>query len=362
MNLHFIFSVREVSEINDGKRTFTMPMYLALEWEEVRLNINENHKSWDADTTGPKDENTEEIETLMMYLWKPNLEIYGLEHVQTHQVLGDMAGLRVSKNKTIKYDSKVTFEVSCPMEFTSYPFDQHICSFQLGSYFYDQNSMTCTSQLFGPNNSDFKVRNLQHEVTFHDLRFDKSTVALRTGIYSACGFEVVLKRKYEPFLFEVYIPCMLFVIVSWISFIIDPQLVPGRMSLLIILFLVIINTFNSVKENAPSSSSNSLNSIESYSIFCIFCIFSAIIEYAIILTILALRTQPKHLDSLNKMMFNQEKETKENIEIKPKKWGKLVFVVEKPRCLDTASILILPIIFFIYNIYYWFFEEHKADY
>ena len=30
--------------------------------EEVRLNINENHKSWDADTTGPKDENTEEIE------------------------------------------------------------------------------------------------------------------------------------------------------------------------------------------------------------------------------------------------------------------------------------------------------------
>jgi len=61
-------------------------------------------------------------------------------------------------------------------------------------------------------------------------------------------------------------------------------------------------------------------------------------------------------------MFNQEKETKENIEIKPKKWGKLVFVVEKPRCLDTASILILPIIFFIYNIYYWFFEEHKADY
>ena len=49
----------------------------------------------------------ESFQTLMMYLWKPNLEIYGLEHVQTHQVLGDMAGLRVSKNKTIKYDSKL---------------------------------------------------------------------------------------------------------------------------------------------------------------------------------------------------------------------------------------------------------------
>ena len=49
----------------------------------------------------------ESFQTLMMYLWKPNLEIYGLEHVQNHQVFGDMAGLRVSKNKTIKYDSKL---------------------------------------------------------------------------------------------------------------------------------------------------------------------------------------------------------------------------------------------------------------
>ena len=39
MNLHFIFTVREVSEINDGKRTFTMPMYLALEWEVDLVNI-----------------------------------------------------------------------------------------------------------------------------------------------------------------------------------------------------------------------------------------------------------------------------------------------------------------------------------
>ena len=64
---------------------------------------------------------------------------------------------------------------------------------------------------------------------------------------------------------KVYIPCILFVTVSWISFIIDPkvriiasmhlihlkrdihQVVPGRMSLLVILFLVIINTFNAAK-------------------------------------------------------------------------------------------------------------------
>ena len=39
-------------------------------------------------------------------LWKPNLEIYGLEHYETHKILGQMAGLRVTKQKRIKYDTK----------------------------------------------------------------------------------------------------------------------------------------------------------------------------------------------------------------------------------------------------------------
>ena len=45
-------------------------------------------------------------QTLKLHLWNPNLEIYGLEHVVSHQVFGEMAGLRIAKNKTIKYDSK----------------------------------------------------------------------------------------------------------------------------------------------------------------------------------------------------------------------------------------------------------------
>ena len=40
--------------------------------------------------------------------------------------------------------------------------------------------------------------------------------------------------------------CM-FVVVSWVSFLIKPEVVPGRMALLVTLFLVLINIFNSVR-------------------------------------------------------------------------------------------------------------------
>ena len=188
---------------------------------------------------------TEDAETLKL-LWKPNLEIYGLQEFKKHNILSEMAGLRVSRSKRIIFDIKATIVVSCQMSFNDYPFDGHTCYFQVGSYFYDKNSMTCTSDFHDPKSSNIQERNLQYHIRFRDLRKSRGVVRLHSGNYAACGFEVILQRKHEPLIyqvgafvlpkneklslttplhkyFQVYIPCSLFVFVSWISFIIDPK-------------------------------------------------------------------------------------------------------------------------------------------
>ena len=48
-------------------------------------------------------------------------------------------------------------------------------------------------------------------------------------------------------LLQVYLPSFMFVVTSWVSFLIKPEVVPGRMALLVTLFLVLINIFNSVR-------------------------------------------------------------------------------------------------------------------
>lgn len=50
----------------------------------------------------------------------------------------------------------------------------------------------------------------------------------------------------------------LFVVVSWISFVVPPDVIPGRMALLITLFLVLVNIFNSVTTNTPKAEGKSL--------------------------------------------------------------------------------------------------------
>ena len=68
-----------------------------------------------------------------------------------------------------------------------------------------------------------------------------------SGSYASCGFQVRVQRKQMQFVVQVYLPSFMFVVTSWVSFLIKPEVVPGRMALLVTLFLVLINIFNSVR-------------------------------------------------------------------------------------------------------------------
>merc|ERR1719507_2345718 len=82
-------------------------------------------------------------------------------------------------------------------------------------------------------------------------------------------------------LITYYLPSGLFVVVSWISFMVPPDIIPGRMALLVTLFLVLVNIFNNITTNTPKA--EGLTAIEIWMLSCILFVFGALIEYAVIL-------------------------------------------------------------------------------
>ena len=56
---------------------------------------------------------------------------------------------------------------------------------------------------------------------------------------------------------------------------------PGRMALLVTLFLVLVNIFNNVTTNTPKA--EGLTAIEAWMLACILFVFAALAEYAAIL-------------------------------------------------------------------------------
>jgi len=282
----FRFVIEEISKINDKSQTMSISMYFAVSWREPRLQINESATEWTEDRTGPLNQVNESPE-IRKNIWYPELEIYGLDTFGHQRVLKEMSGVRIIKNKTITYELGVRITISCRMNFDDYPLDAHTCLFQVGSYYDTHETVTCSSFFIYDLE---RQRSLQHFIQIERLPDDFKVLELPSGIYAACGFQVRLQRKQMQFLVQVYLPSFMFVIVSWVSFLIKPEVVPGRMALLVTLFLVLINIFNSVRENAPISSR--LNAIDLYLVVCIFLVFGALMEYAVILLMLKKRRKP----------------------------------------------------------------------
>lgn len=87
----------------------------------------------------------------------------------------------------------------------------------------------------------------------HCYCVSRSTIGLILGNYSVAGFELTLRRKVSHYIITYYLPSGMFVIVSWISFLVPPEIVPGRMTLLVTVFLVLVNIFNTITTNIPKA-------------------------------------------------------------------------------------------------------------
>jgi len=287
----FKFIIKEVSNVNDKAQSISVSMYFGVRWFEPRLIINESAADWTEPKLGPDDHVNVSPETIK-YLWYPDLEIYGLEKFKLHKVLKEMSGVRIIKNQTIDYELRVVITISCQMDFNDYPLDTHICPFQIGSYFGTVNTVTCSSNF---EFDEKRQRSLQYFTEIIPLSTEHQNVTLPSGEYAACGFTIGLHRMRMQNLIQVYLPSTMFVMTSWVSFLIKPEVIPGRMALLITLFLVLTNIFNGVKADAPAS--KRLNAVDLYLVVCIFLVFAALVEYSVILYI---QKKVKRLTSCSK--------------------------------------------------------------
>ena len=81
----------------------------------------------------------------------------------------------------------------------------------------------------------------------------------------------------------------LLVIVSWLSFNVNPSAIPGRMGMLVLAFLVLINIYMSMKSSAPISTG--MNAGDVFLVACIAQVFTALLEYNLVLIVC--RQKPK---------------------------------------------------------------------
>ncbi|KAL1376027.1 hypothetical protein pipiens_017131 [Culex pipiens pipiens] len=99
--------------------------------------------------------------------------------------------------------------------------------------------------------------------------------------HSSARLEITLSREVKSYLLENYLPSTLFVSMSWGSFVVVPEIVPGRMVLLVTTLLSLITMFDTVRNNSPDALE--LKCLEVWLISCTLFVFFALMEYFIVL-------------------------------------------------------------------------------
>lgn len=155
---------------------------------------------------------------------------------------------------------RLTVTLSCRMQFNEFPFDTQICHMN----FYNLNGNIDLVVIngphvdFNPDSPNFNGNLEKHEfdVAFKEMKATKFCGEDQDKEYcrSQGNIKIILTRKIreiQKFATSYYAPTFVFCTLATFSYLIPIETVPGRMGLLLTLYLISSNTFISV--DAPKN-------------------------------------------------------------------------------------------------------------
>ncbi|XP_012495344.1 PREDICTED: gamma-aminobutyric acid receptor subunit alpha-2 [Propithecus coquereli] len=129
----------------------------------------------------------------------------------------------------LKLLTGLTVQAECPMHLEDFPMDAHSCPLKFGSYAYTTSEVT---YIWTYNASDsVEVAPDGSRLNQYDLlgqSVGKETIKSSTGEYTVMTAHFHLKRKIGYFVIQTYLPCIMTVILSQVSFWLNRESVPAR--------------------------------------------------------------------------------------------------------------------------------------
>ena len=249
LDIFLHLDIHDIIRVNDYDTTITLKLTISIGWIENRLKILPQSPDWIME----EDESnwTKLNPNWLQYLWIPDVEIVNMKELHTTHVFNELSSLEIYSNKQLWYDFPVELTLTCPLfKFEKYPLDEQACEVMIGSYQYDDTEMRYAGVI---SYEKQKQRPLQYQVKgVKQLKATDSVFAAKeywlskNGSlkgdfynYSRLVAHIELERSIQTHVMATYLPSSLFVVSSWIGFVIDPDAVPGRIALSVMLLLVL---------------------------------------------------------------------------------------------------------------------------
>ncbi|NXB77442.1 GLRA3 protein, partial [Donacobius atricapilla] len=365
--------INSFGSIAETTMDYRVNIFLRQNWNDPRLAYSEY-----------PDDSLDLDPSMLDSIWKPDLFFANEKGANFHEVTTDNKLLRIFKNGNVLYSIRLTLILSCPMDLKNFPMDVQTCIMQLESFGYTMNDLIFEWQEKGAVQVAEGLT-LPQFLLKEEKDLCYCTKHYNTGKFTCIEVRFHLERQMGYYLIQMYIPSLLIVILSWVSFWINMDAAPARVALGITTVLTMTTQSSGSRASLPKVSY--VKAIDIWMAVCLLFVFSALLEYAAVNFVSRqhkelLRFRRKRKKSKVKVMvFTADDDTRDSqfsitaygvgpcvqakdgitqkgpnnpVQAVPKSPDEMRKVfIDRAKKIDTISRACFPLAFLIFNIFYW---------
>uniref|UniRef100_A0A3Q2YR05 Glycine receptor, alpha 4a n=1 Tax=Hippocampus comes TaxID=109280 RepID=A0A3Q2YR05_HIPCM len=361
--------INSFGSITETTMDYRLNVFLRQKWNDPRLAYSEY-----------PDDSLDLDPSMLDSIWKPDLFFANEKGANFHEVTTDNKLLRIFQDGSVLYSIRLTLILSCPMDLKNFPMDIQTCTMQLESFGYTMNDLIFEWLSENPVQVADDLT-LPQFVLKDEMDLGYCTKYYNTGKFTCIEVKFHLERQMGYYLIQMYIPSLLIVILSWVSFWINMDAAPARVGLGITTVLTMTTQSSGSRASLPKVSY--VKAIDIWMAVCLLFVFAALLEYAAVNFV---SRQHKEFIRLRKKQRQQRIEMLREsrgfyfrgsglghcLQSKdgPAVEGPTVFgpsppvtvhdgeflhkrFVDRAKRIDTISRAVFPLSFLIFNIFYW---------
>uniref|UniRef100_A0A3Q3GX52 Gamma-aminobutyric acid type A receptor subunit alpha6a n=1 Tax=Labrus bergylta TaxID=56723 RepID=A0A3Q3GX52_9LABR len=259
--------VTSFGPVSDVEMEFTMDMFFRQMWVDERLKFE-----------GP----TEILRLnnkMVDKIWTPDTFFRNSKKSISHNTTTPNKLFRIMQNGTVLYTMRLTISAECPMRLMDFPMDGHTCPLRFGSYAYTSSEIMFTWRKGPIASVDCPAESislLQYDLVRNTL--SSEIFRSNTGHYSVQVVYFHLQRKLGYYLIQTYIPLIMVVVLSQVSFWINKESVPARTVAGITTVLTMTTLSISARQSLPKVAY--ATAMDWFIAVCFAFVASALIEFA----------------------------------------------------------------------------------
>uniref|UniRef100_A0A3B4XZN5 Gamma-aminobutyric acid receptor subunit alpha-2 n=1 Tax=Seriola lalandi dorsalis TaxID=1841481 RepID=A0A3B4XZN5_SERLL len=243
--------VTSFGPVSDTDMEYTVDVFFRQSWKDERLKFH-----------GPM--NILPLNNLMASkIWTPDTFFHNGKKSVAHNMTMPNKLLRIMEDGTLLYTMRLTVQAECPMHLEDFPMDSHSCPLKFGSCKYRHIISKETNSFI----SNYEI-----------LNQSSASVPLSSGEYTVMTAHFHLKRKIGYFVIQTYLPCIMTVILSQVSFWLNRESVPARTVFGVTTVLTMTTLSISARNSLPKVAY--ATAMDWFIAVCYAFVFSALIEFA----------------------------------------------------------------------------------